>query len=65
MEVKWSEVPDESRALANVAKIAGWLGRRAANEHWLVCRTPREYTIEKPVRARVVNAYDFDDWLGA
>jgi predicted AAA+ superfamily ATPase len=65
VEAKWTEVPDESRALANIMKVAKWLGRRAVSEHWLVCRTPHEYTIEKPLQARVVNGYDFDGWLDA
>jgi predicted AAA+ superfamily ATPase len=65
VEAKWSEVPNEPRALANVAKIADWLGQRAAAEHWLVCRTLHEYSVQKPVPARVVNGFDFDGWLEA
>lgn len=63
IEVKWSEVPDERRALASIAKVAQWLGKRAAPEHWLVCRTPHPYVVDEPVRARVINGYEVEDWL--
>jgi hypothetical protein len=64
IEAKWTEVPDERRMLANVTKVAAWLGKRAAPEHWLVCRTPHDYVVETPVQARVVNGYEFVEWLG-
>jgi predicted AAA+ superfamily ATPase len=63
IEAKWTEVPDERRMLANVAKVATWLGKRAATEHWLVCRTSHSYVVDNPVRTRVVNGYEFADWL--
>jgi predicted AAA+ superfamily ATPase len=65
IEAKWTEVPDERRMLSNVAKVAEWLGKRAAAEHWLVCRTPHPYAVEAPVHACVVNGYEFTDWLGS
>jgi predicted AAA+ superfamily ATPase len=64
IEAKWTEIPDEHRMLANVAKVATWLGKRAATEHWLVCRTPHSYAVHEPVRARVVNGYELSNWLG-
>jgi hypothetical protein len=63
IEAKWTEVPDERRVLASVAKVAEWLGKRAAAEHLLVCRTPHPYVLDIPVRARAVNGYEFEDWL--
>ena len=56
VEAKWTEVPDAKRALGNVAKVAEWLGERAEQEHWLVCRTPHSYTVTEPTRARVLHA---------
>jgi predicted AAA+ superfamily ATPase len=64
IEAKWTEVPDERRMLSSVAKVAQWLGKRAASEHWLVCRTPHPYSVTQPVNARVVNGYGVTDWLG-
>lgn len=63
IEAKWTEVPDENKALAAIAKVAAWLGPRVADEAWLVCRTPHDYIVKTPVQARVVNGYSSNDWL--
>lgn len=63
IEAKWTEIPDERRMLASAAKVASWLGARAADEAWLVCRTPHEYQVTAPLRARVINGYNQVDWL--
>jgi hypothetical protein len=63
IEVKWTEIPDERRMLAAAAKVAAWLGPRAAAEAWLVCRAPHEYTVDVPLRARVIPGNSFEDWL--
>jgi hypothetical protein len=60
----WTEVPDERRMLSKIAKVAEWRGKRAAAEHWLVRRTPHPYLVDAPVHARILNGYQFTDWLG-
>jgi predicted AAA+ superfamily ATPase len=63
IEAKWAEVPDAPRDLSSIAKVAEWLGPRAAREHWLVCRTPRSYAVKSPIAARIVRGEELSELL--
>ena len=65
IEAKWSEEPRDTKALATIDKVRGHLGKRAAPEHWIACRTPRSHQVPGAGWARLVNAVVFKEWVRA
>ena len=63
LETKWGEAISGPRALASLEKVNQLLGKRAADEHWVVCRTPHSYKAPGASGIRLVNGFTFDDWL--
>ena len=62
-EAKWAEQPDAS-SVRSILKVHPWLGARAADEHWLICRTPHSHRLPDAPRIRAVNGFRFWNWFG-
>lgn len=45
VEAKWTEDARDPRLVASLRKVAELLGERAADEHWLACRTPHPHLV--------------------
>lgn len=62
IEAKWSENVD-ARTFAAGEKVKGILGSRAADEHWVACRTDPEHPAHRVTRVRALNAARFTRWF--
>jgi predicted AAA+ superfamily ATPase len=51
IEAKWTETITDPRAVSSLVKVAQVFGRRAAREHWVVCRTPHPYHLSSQERS--------------
>jgi predicted AAA+ superfamily ATPase len=63
IEAKWVEQVADARALQPMQKVLPLLGKRAAKEHWLVCRTAHSHSLPNQPGIRLINGYTFTDWL--
>jgi hypothetical protein len=63
LEAKWMETVSDTRTASSLFKVAHLLGKRAANEHWIVCRTPYPHHLPGHDEIKLVNGYTLDDWL--
>ena len=63
VEAKWAETPD-ARAADSIRKVHALLGKRAADEHWIACRTPRPYRLPGTPPIRAVDGLTFGGWFG-
>lgn len=62
-EVKWAEQPDAS-SVKSIRKVIPWLGEEAADEHWLICRTPHNHLLTDASNIRAIDGYRFWGWFG-
>lgn len=63
VEAKWAETPDEKAAVA-IRKVRTLLGNRAADEHWIACRTPRTFRLPGDPAIRAIDGFKFEGWMG-
>ena len=63
IETKWNESGENARFLSALQRVRGHIGPRAADEHWLVCRTKHNYPHPSDPSVRVINGYHWTDWL--
>jgi predicted AAA+ superfamily ATPase len=64
LEAKWVETVADRRAAKSIEKVSALLGKRAAEEHWIVCRTPHAHRLPGDDPAiRLVNGFTFDGWF--
>jgi hypothetical protein len=62
MEAKWTEIPDKSDA-RSIVKVHPWLRDKAAQEHWIACRTAHSYLLPEAKNVRALNAHRFHEWF--
>lgn len=61
LEAKWAESVTDRRAAKSIDKVDGLLGKRAADEHWILCRTPHAHRMPGGGPAiRLVDGNSFD-----
>jgi uncharacterized protein len=63
VEAKWSENPVAGRMVQPLLKVDEELGRQAASEHLIACRTKHEHVHPAHANVRVVDGYTFTEWL--
>lgn len=63
VEAKWAETIADPRTVTSLVKVARLLGRHAAPEHWIVCRTPHPHHLPSHGEIKLVNGYALEDWL--
>ena len=63
VEAKWASEISDSRLAAPLLKVDSLLGKKAADEHWILCRTPRSHRLPKEAKVRILNGYEFTDWF--
>ncbi len=63
IEAKWAETFTDLKAVLPMLKVRQLLGKRAAAEHWIVCRTERAHPLPGENGVRCLNGGDFDGWL--
>ena len=64
IEAKWTETFRDRRPLEPLLRVRDAFGDRALAEHWIACRTQHPHTLPGLPGIRLVNGFDFDDWLG-
>lgn len=63
IEVKWAETLTDPRLLKNLTKVREEIGDRAADEHWLACRTQHPHVPKGFEGVRLINAMSFTGWF--
>lgn len=63
VEAKWAANVTDDRTAAPLLKVRAQLGRKAADEHWILCRTPRSHRLPQEPAVRVLNGYEFNGWF--
>lgn len=63
IEAKWAESITQPRQVAGLLKVRETLGKRAAAEHWIVCRTLHPHPLRAVAGVRVVDGFRFEGWL--
>ena len=63
VEAKWAEEVNDSRVFEAMDAVRSLLGKRAAAEHWVVCRTPNDHLLPGRPGIRVINGYRFLNWF--
>lgn len=57
IEAKWAEEVSAPKQSASIRKVLAVLGKQAAEEHWIVCRTKHNHRLRSDSRIQVVNGY--------
>ena len=63
VEAKWAESIRDRKSIAPLLKVRSHLGRRAADEHWLACRTANAHRLPGEPGVKLVNGVVFDRWF--
>jgi len=63
IEAKWAENFSDRRTLASLLKVRDALGERAADEHWVACRTAHDHLLPADNSIRVLDGFRIDERL--
>ncbi len=63
VEVKWAEDPSSTGSVASLEKVRQLIGARGAEEHWIACRAKHSFKLRHAPHIRVLNGFEFDEWI--
>jgi hypothetical protein len=63
IEAKWAERITQPKQVAGLLAVRAALGKRAAAEHWIACRTPHAHALRDHADVRLVDGFRFEGWL--
>lgn len=63
IEAKWAENLSDRRTLASLLKVRDVLGERAADEHWIACRTTHDHLLPAHNSIRLLDGFRIDERL--
>lgn len=63
IEAKWTETIRDLKTISGLMKIKPLLGKKAAAEHWVVCRTAHSHTLAGEPGVNLVNGLSFNKWF--
>ena len=63
VEAKWSETIHDRKPIAGLLKVRSLLGKRAADEHWVVCRTAHTHQLSGVPGVKLINGFLVDEWF--
>lgn len=64
-EAKWTANVADGQFAGPLLKVRAQLGKKAADEHWILCRTSRAHRLPREPSVRVLNGYEFTGWFAA
>ena len=65
VEAKWNESIRDKKLTAHLLKVSALLGKRAANDHWVACRTAHAHKLPAEPGVKLVNGLRFDGWFSS
>ncbi len=63
VEAKWAAQIEDTRVATPLLKVRNQLGKKAADEHWILCRTARSHRWPREPGVRILNGYEFTGWF--
>lgn len=63
VEAKWSESFPDRKSITSILKVRSFLGKKAADQHWVACRTLHPHTLPGEPGVKLVNGIRFDGWF--